>query len=408
MKKLLFSIISIVSLTTFSQSQWTVTSIYSTGEDCTVAFGKVLAADAGSNTLDASLDNGATWSSSNIGAPTTGLTFGVLNGPVLYGFTKNTIWQSTTGNNWSSMSSAISVSEVVKSMCVVGGTVFATASPISGSSSKIYELAGTTWVLKQSIPGVIFTVIRPAGTTLWAGTTSTLVMKSTNGGVTFTNGSGSYNPPNWFSKYVFSFGATTTGLFYGTYDGKIMRSTDGGTTWAPSYNTGTGSTFAMSDIFVMPNNTILVACDSGFVYSADNGTSWIKNNLGLNYTMFDYELGKVTANSTHIFIATKSGKIYRRLISQLLTGLNDVALMQIESNVFPNPSSGNTTIQADDLLNADNCSVKLNDVLGQEITEVEMHAGKASIYTDSFAKGLYTYTIYSNKQALGKGKLLVN
>lgn len=409
MKKLLLSLLAILSFNAYSQSQWTVTTIFSTGDDCFNAFGKVLAADLGTSTLDASSDNGSTWANSNTGIPSTGIKFGTLNGTILYGYYNDKIYQSTTGNNWTLMSgSQITTSDVIKSMCVVNGTVFATTSPLSGISSKLFYLSGTTWTLKQSFPSVIYTVIRPSGGTLWAGTTATLVMKSTNGGNTFTNSSGTLNPPNWYQKYVFSFGATNTGLFAGTYDGKIIRSLDGGTTWTTAYNTGNGSTFAISDIFIMPNNNILVASDSGFVYSSDNGSTWGKSNLGFTYSTFDYELAKVTANSTHIFVATKGGKIYRRLISQIFSGINENSLVSIESKVFPNPSSGNTTIQADELMNKENCSVKLHDVLGREIAEVEMLSGKANIDVDKFQKGLYTYTIYNKSHPVGKGKLLIN
>lgn len=408
MKKLLLSVMSLLTLTAFSQSQWTVTTIFSTGDDCFTAFGKVLAADLGTATLDASSDNGSTWASSSMGVPATGIKFGTLNGATLYGHVGNNIYQTTTGNNWTLMSTTTTTNDVVKSMCVVNGTVFATTSPLSGVSSKLYQLVGSTWTLKQSFPSVIYTVIRPSGATLWAGTTATLCMKSTNGGSTFTNSSGGLNPPNWYQKYVFSFGATSTGLFMGTYDGKIIKSLDGGTTWNTAYNTGNGSTFSISDIFIMPNNNILAATDSGFVYSSDNGLTWGKSNVGLNYLTSDYELAKVTANSTHIFVSTKGGKIYRRLISQIFSGINENSLTLFESKVFPNPATGNTTIQADDLMNENNCLVKLHDVLGREITEVEMQSGKANISADNFSKGLYTYTIYNNKQAVGKGKIVVN
>jgi hypothetical protein len=102
------------------------------------------------------------------------------------------------------------------------------------------------------------------------------------------------------------------------------------------------------------------------------------------------------------------GGVFRILKSQIFSGINENSLTLIESKVFPNPSSGKTTIQADELIEEKDCLVKLHDVLGREIAEVEMQSGKANIDADKFQKGLYTYTIYNKTQPVGKGKLLVN
>lgn len=408
MKKVLLSILSIISLNALSQ--WTLTSIYSTGEDCTTAFGKVLVADDASNTFQSSTDEGASWSTSATGVPASGLNFGTLNGTTLYAYDNNNIYESTNGTSWTLMTSSIPIAETIKSMCVINGTVLATASP-SSANSKIYQLTGSSWVLKQSHPGVIFTVIRYLNGTLWAGTTNTLVMKSTNAGMTFAAGSGTLNPPGTSDKYVFCMAATSTALFFGNYTGKIMKSTDNGNSWSVAQSFPAGSTtFGISDIVVTSSNKILVACDSGFVFSSDNGMTWGKSNTGFSYQTWDldYQLGKITTTANYIIVSAKNGKVFRRNLSQIFSGINENAFAIIESNVFPNPTSGYTTIQADDLMNEDNCSVRLHDVLGREIAEAEMHNGKANINADNYAKGLYTYTVYNKKQAVGKGKLLVN
>lgn len=406
MKKLLLSILTISSLTVFSQ--WTTTSIFSTGEDCFTAFGKVLAADNASSALDASSDDGATWSASNTGISTAGLNFGVLNGTTLYAYKGTTIYQSTTGNNWTANNtSVITSTDVIKGMAAIGGTVLAVTNPVSGPGSKIYQLSGTTWSLRSTYPGALITTIKNLNGTLWAGTTATLVLKSTNGGITFTNGATGLNPTNWWDKYVFCLGSTPTAIFFGTYGGRIFKSTDGGTTWSVSYTSGASSTFAISDMYTTTSNNLLVACDSGFVYTTNNGTSWSKSNAGFNYPAMDYQLGKVTASANYLFAATKNGTIYRRALSQIFSGINENVLPMVESKAYPNPACGKATIESSDLLFDDNCSVKVTDVLGREISMVNMNAGKAELNLSDYSKGMYTYTIYNNKQIVGKGKLIV-
>lgn len=406
MKKLLLSVLSIVSLSV--AAQWQATTIFTSGEDCTTAFGKVLVADDASNALVTSTDDGASFSTAT-GVPSTGLNFGVLNGTTLYAYKNNTIYSSTTGTSWTAMNTAaLAANDVVKGMAVVNGTVLAATNPVSGVSSKMYELSGSAWVLRSSMTGTLISTIKNLNGTLWAGTTSTLVLKSANGGISFTAGASSLNPTNWYDKYVFCLGSTPTAIFFGTYGGRVFRSTDNGTTWSVSYNVSNGSTFSISDMYTTTSNNLLVACDSGFVYTTNSGTSWSKSNAGFVYSNLDHQLGKVTANANYIFASSKNGKFFRRPIAQIFSGINENSLATVESKVFPNPSSEKTTISADDLINEDNCSVKLFNVLGQEITEVKMINGKAVINVSGMATGLYAYSLYNNKQVVGSGKLVVN
>ncbi len=409
MKKLLLSIFTIASLTSFSQ--WTASSIFFQGENLTYAFSKALASDDGFNTYQFSTTEGASWSTSGVtGVPSTGLRFGVLNGSTLYAHFNDKVYQSSNGTSWTLMTGVITSTDVIRSMCVHNGTVFATASPASGSISRLYQLSGSSWALKATHSGTILTIIRSASGALLAGTTNTLILKSTNNGTSFAASSGTLNPSAFYDKYARSMGATSTALFFGNDGGRIFKSTDGGTTWAPSYNSGASSSSSVSDIFITPTNAILVACDSGFVYSLD-GVSWSKNNLGLAYSAgaLQDQLLAVTMSANNVIVSTKSGKVYYRAASQLgLVGINEISLNSIESKVYPNPANDFTTIEANDLMFEKNCEVKVTDVLGRDISTTEMKNGKAELNLINFSKGLYTYSVYNNKTVVSKGKLVVN
>lgn len=407
MKKLLLS--CFVSVSVGLNAQWQPTGIYFTGEDITYAFGKVLAADDGFSTFQSSTDEGGTWSTTATGVPSTGLKFGTLNGSTLYAYYNNKIYQSANGTTWSLMTAATATNDVVKSMCTINGTVLATTSPQSGVSSKIFELSGSNWVLRASHTGTILTTIRNLNGTLWAGTTNTLVLKSSNGGITFASSSGTLNPGAFYDKYARSLGATSTTLFMGNDGGRVFKSTDGGTSWGVSYNSGAGSSSAISDIYVTVSNKVLVACDSGFIYSSDNGTTWTKNNQGFSYTsnILDDQLLKVTTSTNYIFVSTKNGKVYRRPINEIFSGVNELTIPVVASKVYPNPASSKAIVESDDLTFSNKCTVVLTDVLGRIISESEMHAGKAEFNTVDFENGLYTYTIFENKQPVAKGKLMV-
>lgn len=415
MKKLLLSILTITSLTAFSQ--WSVTPIFNEGEDCFSAFGKMLASDAATTNVQASTDEGATWSPSGTGISTfsVGVKFGAVNSGTLYAYRNTNIYQSTTGNSWTAMTtSAINSSEVIKDIAVIGtNSVFAMTNPISGNGIKVYQLSGSTWNLKTSIPigtATLGLCMENMNGELWIGTTTTLNIKSTNGGSTWAACNGTLAPSNWYDKYVLCQGATSTTLFFGTYGGRLLKSTDGGSTWQLSYSIATGNTIGINDIYVISNNDILLGCDSGFVYSKNGGSTWIKSNLGFTYSSGNLmdPIAKVTASTNYVFAATKNGKVYRRLKSEVFAGVNEISLVAIESKVYPNPAKDHVTIEASDLMLDKNCEVKVTDILGRDISVTEMKNGKAEINLSSFAKGVYTYSVYNNNTVVSKGKLVVN
>ncbi len=412
MKKLLLSILSVTSLTSFSQ--WVQTSNYS-GADCINAFSKLYVSHVGATGLDESANEGSTWSVANTGL-STGTWFGTLyNNTHLFALQSpysNKIYLSTTGNTWVQSNTGIPGSESIASMCSMNSTVMAASS----TGGTIYQStnSGASWAVRSSaLNGKLITTIRNVNNTIWAGTTgatSTLIAKSTDGGLTFTN----VSPPlsgAFYDKYITCVAGNATVVVAGTLGGKIVKTLNGGTSWTNAYNLTTGSMFSISDIYISGTN-ILVACDSGFVYSKDNGTTWTKDNSGLTFQQYT-NLQRVTMTNSYIIATTRTGLgavggVFRILKSQIFSGINENSLTLIESKVFPNPSSGKTTIQADELIEEKDCLVKLHDVLGREIAEVEMQSGKANIDADKFQKGLYTYTIYNKTQPVGKGKLLVN
>ncbi len=409
MKKLLLSILSLITLSAFSQ--WQSTPITLTGIDCYSAFGNLLSSAVYGPQLDVSSNEGTTFASSNTGSPAGGVNFGTYNGGTLCTFKNNTSYQSNTGNNWTALTAgSIGVNDYIKSMASIGGTVFASTSPLSGLGFKIHELNGSTWALRSSNGGTIVTSIHNMNGAMWAGTTAYGLLKSTNAGTSFLPAPGTPTTLT-FDRYITCLGATPSALFCGTQGGKVCRSIDGGLTWAGVYNIGNGANSVnINDIYVMNNNTILVACDSGFVYSTSNGAlgTWIKDNTGLIKTAGTYLINHITVTANYIIASDKNGVLMRKPISETTIGIKENSLVVIESKVYPNPVTNFATIESSDLIFENNCEVKLNDVLGREVAVFEMKNGKANLNLSNFSKGLYYYNILNNKTVMSKGKLIVN
>lgn len=414
MKKNLLSLFLLSSLAGFSQWAYTTNN---TSNDVTTAFGKALASDgmiSSTSGLYASTDNGGTWSSSNTGVPTSGVIFGTNDGTNLYAFRNNTVFVTTTGNNWASQASSMSSTLIIKSMTVLNGSVIASASPNSPVSFKIFQLNAGTWSLKSSpTNSAIVTSIRNLGGTLYAGTTNSSVIKSTDAGVTWTGGLTGMPTEN-INKLINCLASSGNTLLCGTMGGKIVRSTDNGSTWSTVYNIGDNNGFyGINDFYIHNTSTYFAATDSGFVYTINGGNTWSRYNTGLNFGNFENLMKRVTVSGSYIVAGvntSSSGRVVRMPLSTigLSTGLNELHSLQYENKIYPNPASHEVTISVNELQFESNCHVKLVDALGKEISTVEMVNGIAKIDVHAFAKGIYTFHVIQNGTVKSRGKLVVN
>jgi hypothetical protein len=409
MKKTLLSILSMMSLAVFSQ--WQSTPIFFEGQDCITAFGKLFSSQTSFNNLHVSTDEGASFNTSNTGL-SGGVKFGLVNAGTLYAFGGNNIYQSTTGNNWTVMTAATATNDVVKAMAVVNGTVLALTNPISGVSSKIFKLSGSNWVLHSSSASLLYTTIKNLNGTLFAGTTATCVLKSTDGGLTFTNASTGIAPlTNFFDKYIVTFGSTSSAIFCSTLGGRVFTSTNGGTSWSLVYTIGNGSsTIGISDFYTTPLNAILMAGDSGVVCSIANGVagSWVKYNTGLSTVSGNYQTIKLAATANYLIVTDRDGKLMRRALSEFPLSLNENTINNLASNVFPNPATDVVTIKTEALEFETHCEVRLKDILGHEIGTYKMTTGEAKLDLKNYNKGIYTYQVFKSNKAVSSGKLIVN
>ncbi len=410
MKKLLLSLLTLSSFASFAQWAYTTNN---TSNDCTTAFGKALASDVTTSGLFTSPDDGATWASSNTGIPSSGVTFGTLSGSSLYAYNNNTVFVSTTGNNWTAQT-GVTAGQIIKSMTTINGSVIASASPNSPVSFKIFQLNGSSWALKSSpTNSAIVSVIRNLNGTLFAGTTNSSVIKSTDGGMTFA-GASTGMPTENINKIINSLGATSTVLFSGTLGGKICRSTDAGATWSTVYNIGDNNGFyGINDFYIYSSTQIFAATDSGFVYSLNSGVNWSRYNVGLNFSNYENLMKHITVSGNYIVagVNTSGGaRIVRLPISQIITGagLNEKSLSNLENKVYPNPASQTAQIEVSDLQFESNCEVKLFDGLGREVGKFPMTSGKAQLNLENNAKGIYTFNVFNNNKTVSRGKLVIN
>jgi hypothetical protein len=418
MKKLLLSSLSLCCFAVFGQ--WASTP-NNTSNNVMSAFGKAFASDVSTSGLNVSVDDGATWAPSNTGVPSQGLILGTVSSNNLYAYKNFSVYSTGTGNNWSLMPTVITSSQTIQSMTPLSPlnvTVLAAVSPSTGIGIKIYQTNGVNWTLKSSpTNSCIPTVLRDLGGTLYAGTTNTGVIKSTDGGMTFTGGLTGMPTQN-IHKYIRSLASSGNTLYCGTGGGRIVRSTDNGANWSTVYNIGDDNGFyGIYDMYVHSSTAVFCATDSGFVYTTNGGNSWQRYNTGLNFGNFENLMRTVTVSGSYIIcgINTTAGagqRVVRLALNTIglspATGVNEMAITKFESTVYPNPTSGNVSIEVDELMFDKDCSVNIYDAMGREVLTSELLNGKAELNLENYSKGLYTFTISNKNGIVSRGKLLVN
>jgi phosphoribosylformylglycinamidine (FGAM) synthase-like enzyme len=158
-------------------------------------------------------------------------------------------------------------------------------------------------------------------------------------------------------------------------------------------------------------NTVLIACDSGFVYSTDDfATTPVVDNSGLSGTQHQ-NLARIKVTSNYIVACTRPGLgtiggVFRRSNSQF-AGIKENELTKLESVAYPNPSNDRLTIEVSDLMMENNCSVKLTDMLGRDAGIYPMSEGKVVINVSNVNKGMYSYTVLKGNVPVSKGKAVV-
>jgi hypothetical protein len=241
--------------------------------------------------------------------------------------------------------------------------------------------------------------------------------KSTNGGETWEE----KGPANALGGYAFAiepFQPST--LYYGMLDIQgFFKSMDGGNTWIVC-NTGlTNRSLLAITVATVPTPQIFLGTSDGGVFrSTDRGGSWHPFSEGLPASGI-YAL-TFDASSQMVYggcypAGINPGGIYKLELSIInaVKPKGRAVVQQLSVNVFPNPFNSSVNITYN-LPTAGDVDVKMIDILGRKVWEVNFENQNAGVHTTKvdmkglglqMVSGIYFVQV-SHKSGAGTRKVL--
>ncbi len=224
-----------------------------------------------------SLANGGTGSSLPNFPDATSL---VVKGTVLYvGLYSDGVFKSSdNGATWTSVNVGFPINYAVYSLVVMGNTIYAGT---YGGGILLSSNDGASWsaVADVSLANTYIVKLGVNGTTLYASEVGTTgLLQSTNNGTSFSISSNGF--PS--GSYVRSFVVNGSDIFVGTVSKGIFKSTNNGSSWTGSTTGLISSTICGIYALTFAGSDLLAGSEGCGVYKSSNsGTSWTEANTSL-------------------------------------------------------------------------------------------------------------------------------
>lgn len=180
-----------------------------------------------------------------------------------------------------------------------------------------------------------------------------------------------------------------------------------------SYTAGTKNAFCWQNCYTFMNAGAVWQ----FPTPSDNAWSdFVTVNAGAvsNYQLVaDYQPYSNVGASTYRFVAfdgnNPNDSSYVDVTFDVTLGTNDLA-QKSSFSVYPNPASGNLTINLETTSTSGNNSILVFDVIGNQVAEYRFNGnnGKISADVSSLNNGIYFYSLMENGKAIMTKKVIVS
>jgi photosystem II stability/assembly factor-like uncharacterized protein len=337
-----------------------------------------------------STNNGTSWTQVNTGLPaSTTVRSLVADKTRLFAGTsgKGAYLSTNDGATWNPINSGMPATTTIMSFAVLDTNLFA----CTGNGVFRSVNAGTNWI--QTNLGLTSNDIRAlfvADTNIFAAAMGGVFL-STNCAATWTQVNiGLTNTDVW------SLTASASCVFAGTHSGGVFVTAKNGTSWT-QLNSGLPPNAIVQSLTSVGRNIFAGTFGSGVFLSTNDGAKW--TDISAGFTNLDARC--LAASSTHLFAGTYNGGVWRRSLSEIITGVENKAgrtpsRYELHQN-YPNPFNPATTISFS-LPTKSFVSLKVFDVLGKQVSSLaseELSAGTHSKTWNAvgLSSGVYFYRL---------------
>ncbi|HRJ99451.1 MAG TPA: T9SS type A sorting domain-containing protein [Ignavibacteria bacterium] len=251
--------------------------------------------------------------------------------------------------------------------------------------------------------------------TLYCGLVNGTVFRSFNGGVNWTNITGSVIPNRYVTDITVS--PDNPAEVYLTLGGfnsaHIFKTTNSGTDWQDI--SGNLPDIPHHSVVVDPdyNQNIYVGNDLGVYVTTNAGLNWNEYSSGMPYTLV-FDLTIVYPNRK-IRATTHGNGIYERKLMETPVGItseNNILVSGFSlSQNYPNPFNPNTIIEFN-VKTASEIQLKVFDITGKNISipvNERKYPGSYEVNFDgsNYSSGIYFYSLYSDGKLVETKRMML-
>ncbi len=266
------------------------------------------------------------------------------------------------------------------------------------------------WIQSSGPGGGTITAFAISGSTLFAGTETGGVYRSTNNGESW-----SFVSKGLTSMTITSFVVSGEKIFVGTQGGAVFCSTDNGTSWNAIYITD--SSVKIISLAVLDSN-IFVATYSGIYRSTDNGNHWVtirSNTYIYSLIIVDKYIFAAT-NGYGLLRSTNSGDSWDIILGngttppygnvEVLGSLDTILFAKLNYNLFRSTDKGNNWTNINDSLPITALVASGNNLFagkdhGEILRSTDNGETWAVVSNDLYLKILKTFTVLDNSLFIG-------
>ncbi len=391
--------------------------------------GQTLFVTTYSNGIYKSTNNGDSWAASNSGLSGMALFAAQLKivGNQIFAGTIGGVFKSAdNGQSWTPVTNglpAASTKDIVSAIAASGSNIY--IGYLNGNGMYKSTDNGSSWT-KCFLPSSLYiqgvNSLVTKGDTVVAGFAFVGgLFVSTDAGQNWKDISPGSQIAN---KTIGPISFVVSDLYVGTGEdpfgnGCFYKSTDLGNTWSQLIVGSISTQYAVIPTSLMLyNSNFLIGTAYGIqLYNINSsGRKDISDGLPLaNPNGAKTTVPEILMNSTYAFAVMDSGGVFRRNLSNIVTGISD---NKIESPVsfnlnqnFPNPFNPTTTINFQ-IPSASKVSLKIYDVLGREVALLVNEyktAGKYSVNfnANNLPSGVYLYNLQAENYVEPKKMILL-